>query len=112
MTSIYLDGQRRSWVELNAESVTVSWPGGMRTLTYEDPVVDLLAAVREAVDDVIATRPTPKEMADARHTSRERGFNEGWEAHKREVEREQEAQDRAGNGRRRTVRDVDTGTKL
>lgn len=79
-------------------------------MPYEVTVPDMLNVIRTAVDDLIATRPTPKELRDARHVSRESGFKEGWEAHKREVDRE--AADRESGGRRRTVRNVDTGTKL
>jgi len=98
MSVIYLDSGRQAWVELCENSVAVTWPGGFKVLSYEDPVADLLGLVRLAVDDLLAARPTKAQTRDARTKVYDEGFDAGWHAY-------QDAQDRKSSGRRRAMRE-------
>jgi len=108
----YLEPTERAWVEEGEEGVVVSWPGGSRLLSYDDEVGTLLSAVRQAITDLLVERPDERAVKRAKDHAYDRGYRQGWDDRKREAERREANQDREGNGRGRTVRTVDTGTKL
>ena len=108
----YLEPTERAWVEEGEDVVVVSWPGGSRLLSYDDEVGTLLSAVRQAITDLLVERPDERAVKRAKDHAYDRGYRQGWDDRKREAERREANQDRESNGRGRTVRTVDTGTKL
>lgn len=77
-----LDSRGRAWLEMSEDRVVVSWPYGHEMLTYGDDMESLIGAIREAVDDLIATRPEPKDIKDGKRHEYDRGWKAGWEAGK------------------------------
>lgn len=70
----------QAWVEMHDDHAVVSWPGGLRYIDYEAPVVELLGAIRWAITDLLSDRPTKVEVKRERGTYYERGFDAGWKA--------------------------------
>lgn len=88
---LYLDHGRQLTVELGLTKVVVSWPGGFRTLTYEDPVTDLLGVLSMGFNDLLDKRPTKSQTERHRAEIYDEGFQHGWEAHQAHVDRQSQS---------------------
>jgi hypothetical protein len=109
----YIDPHEKAWVETLPDYVIVSWPGGHRRLSYDDPVVTLIDLIRSAVTDLWEVKPDAKELKAAKQDAYANGYHEGWTDRTADYTRRQaEAEDHPSSGRRRAVRTVNTGTKL
>jgi hypothetical protein len=106
----YIDKRDKAWVEELDDRVVVSWPRGQRILSYDEPVPNLLAAIREAVISLMEEKPDDRTIKRAKSEAFNEGYKAGWEDRKREEARQ--ASNHPGSSRRGTVRTVDTGTKL
>ena len=106
----YIDKRDKAWVEELDDRVVVSWPGGYRVLSYDEPVPNLLAAIREAVIDLMEEKPDDRWVSRAKSEAFNIGYKQGWADRAKDAARK--AGDHPGSSRRGTVRDVDTGTKL
>jgi hypothetical protein len=76
-----------AWVEMHEDHAVVSWPGGLRVIDYDDPVVVLLGAISWAIKDILAERPTKAEVREDRTKHYDQGFDAGWKAYEEHAQR-------------------------
>jgi hypothetical protein len=75
-----------AWVEMNEDGAVVSWPGGMRFLTYDDPVVMLLEAIRWAITDIEHDFwRDDKRISRVKSEAYNKGWRDGWDNAKKDV---------------------------
>ena len=107
----YIDKRDKAWVEELDDRVVVSWPGGQRILSYDEPVPNLLAAIREAVISLMEEEPDDRTIKQSQVRSLQRGLQSRLGKTASEKKPGKRVTIRAAVVRG-TVRTVDTGTKL